>query len=353
MGKSLFIDVSEKEITFLVFEQKGNRYELLESKKHPITEKDLFSFSDLIIDFEDAYLSLPVSYLNFRIIDLPFSDKERIREVLPFELDGMILGGIDSVIFDDIVVDSSNGKYQVLAVYAEKKMIEVMLAQLKSHNIDPVFITSLELRKILKDFSLEKLFSPDIIDSQGRIALAIEEMFNPSINLRKDEFSYTRDSEKIKKSMKISVVLILLIALILVLDLLFKIISTKREIAFLQNIMRKTYTDIFPEEKNIVNAPYQLKAHLKELKNKEALFLGVDPLDSLLRISQIEKKGVVFNEIIIDKQNLILKGEAPLLSAIQEMQVRLEEFFDEVSISDSRTSAGGNMLFTITVKEKV
>ena len=67
-------------------------------------------------------MSLPLSSLNFRVIDLPFSDKDRIREILPFELDGMILGGAEKVVFDDIIVGTSDNKYQVLAVYTGEKL---------------------------------------------------------------------------------------------------------------------------------------------------------------------------------------------------------------------------------------
>jgi type II secretory pathway component PulL len=353
MRKSVFIDVREKEIAVYVFDLKGGRYELQESKKYPLGESGLFSFDDLTGDFGSAYLSLPVSHLNFRVVDLPFSDKERIREILPFELDGMILGGTSRVVFDDIVVGSSDGKYQVLAVYTEKTLIQEMLAKLQSYNIDPVCITSLELRKILKDFSLDRLLSPDITDDRDRTDLAAEEMQNPSINLRRDEFSYTRDSEKTKKSLRISGVLLFLITLVLMADLLSRIISTRNEITFFKDDMRRTYAGIFPEEKNVVNELHQFKAHLKELKNKEDLFLGVDPLNLLLRISQIEKQDVVFNEIVLNKRNLTLKGEALSLSTIQDLQGRLGQVFDEVSIADSRASVGGKMLFTITAKEKI
>ncbi len=353
MGKSLFIDVREKEIAVYILNKKGERYELLESKKYPVNENDLLSFNKLPGDFESAYLSLPFSHLNFRVIDLPFSDKDKVREVLPLELDGMILGGIDRVVFDEVVIGSSNGKYQILAIYVEKRLIQGILSQLQSYNIDPICITSLELRNILKNFSLERLLNPDAINEQVRTELVAEEIVKPSINLRKDEFSYTRDSEKTKKSLKISGVLFLLIALILLADLLFRIIVTKNEVAFLKDDVRKTYRELFPEEKNIVNELHQFKAHLRELKNREDIFLGIDPLNLLLRLSQIERQDVVFNEITMNKQVLVLKGEATSLSEIQQLQVRLEKVFAEVSISDSKASVGGNMLFTITAKQKI
>ncbi len=111
-----------------------------ETRKYPVSNRFDFSIDKVTEDVENAYLSLPVSGLNFRVIDLPFSDKDRVREVLPFELDGIILGGTDRVIFDCVVLGSSDDKYQVLAVYIEKDSIREILARLKSFNLDPVFV---------------------------------------------------------------------------------------------------------------------------------------------------------------------------------------------------------------------
>ncbi len=352
MSKSIFFDIKKGELETYIFEVKQGRYEIKDSKKYPVHNRYDFSIDGLTEDVENAYLSMPISSLNFRVIDLSFSDKDKIREVLPFELDGMILGGTDKVVFDDIIVGKSNDKYQVIAVYVEKTVINDILKKLRSYNIDPKFITSIELKNILKEFSLAKLLTPEEIKDEDRVALAIEEIKKPTINLRRDEFLYTRDIEKTKKSLRVTALLVILLVLILSADLLLKIISTRQEITSLKNDMRKKYQDIFPGEKNIQNELYQLKSHMKELKNKEEFFVGVNPLNLLLNLSQIDKQGFDFNEITADRRNLTLKGESPSLSDIQQVKVKLERFFDEVNISDSRSSMQGNMLFTITAKEK-
>lgn len=351
MGKAIFIDIQEEEFSICLFEVKGSKYEIKENKKYPLSGKYDFSFDAVSDDVENAYLSLPVSSLNFRVIDLPFSDKDRIREVLPYELDGLILGGSDKVVFDHIIVGNSENTSQILAVYIEKNIIREILDKLKSHNLDPVFVTSLELRSLMKDFDLSKLFSPVTLEDEERIALALEEMKAPTVNLRRSEFSYTRDIEKTKKSLRITAVLLILIALALSGSLLYKIVSVRYEIASLKNEIRKDYRDVFPNEKNIVNELYQFKSHMKELKTREEIFIGVKPLDVLLKISQIDRQGVVFNEVTVDRE-LALKGEAPSLSDIQQAKERLDNIFSDVSIADSKSSAQGRMMFTITAKEK-
>jgi type II secretory pathway component PulL len=352
MAKALFIDITDKEINTYIFDVGQGRCELKENRKYPLTEKYDFPAYAIAGGFDNVYLSLPASLLNFRVLDTPFSDRERIREVLPFELDGIILGGTDKALFDDIIVGRTESKHQALAVYIEKSVVRNMLAKLNSCGADPVFITSLEVGKIVKDFSPEKLLSPLDLDDNERIALAREEILSPTINLRREEFAYTRDIEKTKRYFKTTAFLVMLIAFVVSAGLLFQIITTKNEIAALKNDMRKKYQELFPQEKNIMNEVYQLKAHMKELSGKEEIFIGVSPLDVLWKLSQIGKTSAVFYETSTDKGNLILKGEAASLSDVQKVKDELGKFFEDVNISDSKTSVQGKMLFTITAKEK-
>jgi len=352
MGKSVFIDVRESELEAYEFEVRHGKYEIRNSRKYPVHDSYDFSLDGLAGDIENAYLSLPASSLNFRVLDLPFSDKDKIREVLPLELDGIILGKSEKAIFDNIIVGKSGDKYQVLAVYVEKSFLNKILGKLKSYNIDPVFVTSIELKETLKDFSLAKLLTPVGLGEKERMGLAVEEIKMPIINLRRDEFSYTRDIEETKKSLKVTAVVVILLVLVLSADFLLKIVSARQEISSLKNDIRKMYQGIFPGEKNIQNELYQLKSHMRELRDREQFLIGVDPLNVFLQLSTVDRQGVIFNEISEQSGNLTLKGEAASLSDIQQLKNKLERFFDVVNISDSKASGQGNMLFTITAKEK-
>ena len=179
---------------------------------------------------EDAFLSLPVSMLNFRVLELPFSGRERIREVLPFELEGMMLGGTDKALIDGIVVGKTEGKYKVLAVYIEKSIIRDLLGKLNSCGVDPAFITSLELGKIVKEFSPGNLLSLPSMDEKERIALAQEEMRYPSVNLRREEFAYTRDIEKTRKSLRSTAVLAIFVCIAVSANLLFQIVTQRMKL---------------------------------------------------------------------------------------------------------------------------
>jgi len=352
MAEALFIDIADNRLNTYVFDARQGRYELKESRDYPLSGKYDFASDMMPGGIEDVFLSLPVSMLNFRVMELPFSGRERIREVLPFELEGMILGGTDKALMDGIVVGKTDSKYQVLAVYIEKNVIKDILGKLNSFGVDPAFITSLELAKIVKDFSPGKLLSFPSIDANERIELAREEMRYPSVNLRRGEFAYTRDVERTRKSLRTTVVLAIFVCIAVSANLFFQIAATKNEVAGLKRDMLKSYRELFPQDKNIMNVLYQLKSHMKELSGKEALFIGEDPLNLLWKLAQADRASAVFYEITTDKGMLVLKGEARSLGDIQKIKDNFGTLFDDVNIADSKASAQGRMLFTITAKEK-
>jgi type II secretory pathway component PulL len=352
MGRVLFIDIKEKEVTTHIFHFRGNAYEVKETRSFPISGQYDFSFEMETDQFESAYVSLPAAWFNFRIIELPFSDKDKIRETLPFELDSVILGGSKAVIFDNVIVGKSDNAVQVLAVYIEKDLLKKVLNALRSNGIEPVYVACLELRKKLTDFTLPELLTPVLLEEKERIALAGEEIKKPAINVRRGEFAYTRDIERTKKSLRVTAVLLVFIVLLLSADVLLKILSLRQESAAIKNEIRKQYMEMFPGEKKIVNELYQLKSHLKELQEKEDVFIGVDTLGLLLNLSQLEREGVVFNEIMEDKNAITLKGEAVSLSLIQQFKQKLDSLYNDVTIADSKSSAHGNMIFTITARGK-
>jgi type II secretory pathway component PulL len=352
MAKALFIDITDNRLNAYIFDVRQGRYELKDSKDYPMAEKYDFVPDMMPGGIEDAFVSLPVSMLNFRVLELPFSGRERIREVLPFELEGMMLGGTDKALIDGIVVGKTDSKYKVLAVYIEKGIIRDLLGKLNSCGVDPAFITSLELGKIVKDFSPGNLLLLPSMDDKERIALAQEEMRYPSVNLRREEFAYTRDVEKTRKSLRSTAVLAIFVCIAVSANLLFQIVTTKNETAALKREMFKSYQELFPQDKNIMNVLYQLKSHMKELSGKEDLFIGADPLNLLWKLAQTDRVSAVFYEITTDKGMLVLKGEAQSLGDIQKIKDNLGTLFDDVNIADSKSSAQGKMLFTITAKEK-
>ena len=354
MKKIAFFDIREQKLSMYVL--NGKDYGLLSSHETPFQEGKAYSFTfpEDIRDIDETYLSLPLSLLNFRVIELPFSDKKKILELLPFELDGIILGGSECIVFDACLIGNENGRSKVLVAYIRKDVLAEFLASFRSRGLDPRAVLSLELGNLVAfasavDFA-DQIAAPLSISEKDRIIRAAKELQNPVVDFRRAEFAYTADTEKLKKSLRITAVLASLIMIFSISHSTALIISSGKENQAVKEEIRKTYQALFPGEKRITSESYQLKAHFKELQEKENAFLGTSPLQVLMTLTKISGPGISLSEITVEKEIIILKGECSSLTEAQQIKTRLDEFLSGAGITDTKPSSGNKMLFTITAK---
>lgn len=353
MSRRAFLDLREKELTVCVSGKNG----LSAGVTYSVGPGYSFSADKQVMESGESVLSVPLSLLNFRILELPFSDTRKIRELLPFEIDGLVLGGAESVVFDAVVLGQTNGQYRILVACLLKKTLKTILEKLKSSGFDPVAVTCLELSHILASDgagpgTADLLISPAPMTDEERTAAAQKEVERPAINLRRDEFAYTVDTEKTKKALMMTIALAALIVIIFFADMSITILSLKKENARTRDEIRKTYLGLFPGETKITSELYQLKAHIKEMRDKESSLVGISPLVALLDLSRAVRPGISLTEIDQDRETIVLKGECPSLSDVQKFKNDLDGSFGDVVVADTKPSARNRVLFTVTAKAK-
>ncbi|HYA27117.1 MAG TPA: GspL/Epsl periplasmic domain-containing protein [Thermodesulfovibrionales bacterium] len=354
MKKVGFVDIKSKSADILsgniyVFAGGPGNYKLESvteySSDHPLS----LNTSDI----SDFTLSLPVRLLNFRVLNLPFSEREKLQKIVPFELGGLILEHADNVVFDVVVLGQSGDRFDVLVTYTEKAVLQKMLSALSSANVDPLIVTSIELQVSVSggvDGLATRLVTHEDLTQDERIAAALNELRDPTLNMRTGTLARTRETEKVKKKLKRTVALLIALALLINSYLIFEILTAKSEASAVKKELRTLYTAVFPAEKRITDELYQMKSHIKETKEKGDVLVGVRPLQLLLELSQKTPRGVVFNEIGFDRGLVTLKGEATSMNEIDGAKARLSEFLGDMSVSDIRPSAGDKTLFTMVAK---
>ncbi|MFZ3136344.1 MAG: GspL/Epsl periplasmic domain-containing protein [Thermodesulfovibrionales bacterium] len=357
MKRITFIDLREGTLSVHLMEDNGKGFRVSDTVTSPIAEDGHFSLDIPAKNKEETYLSLPLSLLNFRIMEFPFQDRERIREVLPFELDPLVLGGSASIVFDACILSEDKGKHRVLVVYIAKEILRKIVGRLREYSLYPKMITSLDVAALFEILKISgdvggMLLNPEIIEGQERMGAVVKEVDNPIVNLGKGEFSYTGDTDKIKKSLKLTALLAALLLLVFLSSAVFEIVVAKKEIAAARDDIRKTYIRMFPQEKKITSELYQARAHLKELQEKEKYFVGFSPLPFLLDLAAGRRQGVSFSEITMDKGRIIMKGECPSLSDVQQLKAGLERVAAGVEITDTKAISQGRTMFTITARGK-
>jgi type II secretory pathway component PulL len=359
MKTSAFIDITGK--------NEGHMY-LFDSVNSELIENVLFSLDDeygfhageMPGDIADCCLSVPVDMLNCRIIDLPLGDKNRIRDVLPFELEDLMLEKPSMFVIDAVILETLDDRQRALAVYIEKDALRHVLKGMDEIGLDPRMVTSIDIGLLAESTSSGEELAASLLKgpvegpegNEQRIRQARREMSDSTINLRRDEFSYTKETEKTRRLLRLSALLAILLALVIAGDIALKTVRTNKEITRIENSILKTYSGLFPEEKtkDIKGISYKLRSHANDLKARKDALSGVSPLEFLMKLEGIKPASIDFSDISLDMQFVTLKGEAKSLSDVDRLKSDLESFLEEVSISGTEQSVDNMIVFTVTAK---
>lgn len=338
-----------------IFEKSDGR--LRERLPFDLVEGREFRLKGLPGDIEESCLSLPLDMLDFRVLELGLEDIDKIRAVLPFELEGIILGDPAEIVFDAKVLGSANGAQKVLAVYTGNARLRSLLEGLRAMDVDPRSVTSIDLASALQSYrSIEELSEMLLghrLDDEGRrLQGALAEATHSTVNLRMGEFSYAGESERVKRSLRFTAAAFALLMLLVAGDFALKTYLLHKETGSVEKGILSVYGEIFPGEKpaSAAGLTYKIKSRLREMQDQADFLSGVAPLDFLLELEQMKVSGLVYTEITLGKEGISLKGEASALGQVEEAKTKLEGILSDVTIADTGRSARDRILFTISAK---
>ncbi len=120
--------------------------------------------------------SFPGRYVSSRILSMPFSDKKKIEQTLPFELEGLIPFPIEDVVIDYQVLETNSSGSKVLAICAHKGTLDAHLKIYKTSGIDPQVlippsVSLANLSKLIQGESPEPILIIDVGDTETALSL--------------------------------------------------------------------------------------------------------------------------------------------------------------------------------------
>src|SRR5438046_2413569 len=81
--------------------------------------------------------SLPGDLVTLRTFYLPFRDRKRLDQTVPFELENQVPFGLDDIVIDYHVLHRDRSGSNVLAALVQRRDLEEHLTLLKSAGVDP------------------------------------------------------------------------------------------------------------------------------------------------------------------------------------------------------------------------
>ncbi|KJU84596.1 General secretion pathway L [Candidatus Magnetobacterium bavaricum] len=346
--KAAFVSPGTNGIVVDIFKRKASVYTHEQTTLLQTQGDSLKRLKDYVAERGlTSYLSLPAEGLNYRIIEMPFSEKDKILEILPYALEGLIRGTYDSCVADCIVLGQEGERFQILVVYIYKEVLQKTLSELKALDIEPKVVTSLELRYKINKYSVDALYDAVQLPQESRIDMCHEELQQPLINLARGELAYTKDIKKTLRAVKLVLFLMAFAIVLAGSHTAYKIYLVNKRVETLKLYMLTSYKKLFTGDTRVVDPLYQLKAKVKKLKEERVFFDSISPLQNLSVLSSVSAPNIVLLELGMSPAGMTLKGEALRISDVDQYKDKLTAQLSDVSIMETRTAADNKVSFSI------
>lgn len=302
----------------------------------------------------ETVLSLPASMLNFRLLEFPFAEIEKIRRAVPFELEGIVLKDPGEIAFDVIPYGENGDSSRVLVAYAEKSFLKNLIGSMSSLDAEPSAVTSLELKDIIArgaDLG-QALLSPGTTSAspEARMRLAAGELARPVLNLRRGELSYTKETQEFSRSLRRTFVLAALLLLVLALKFGTDAYFLRSQAHEIDLGIKQSYEKVLGlKAQSAAAAPISLKAKLNDLEKQQADLSGISPLPVLQDLTALRPKSVVFREIHIEEGAVTIKAEGQSMADAETARNALQTRFKRAEVLDTK-SGDKTVLFTLRLQ---
>ncbi len=352
MSNVVFIDLMENELNIYEYIRSGNDYEHIDSRS--VSMEDGLSSSLLEAQFDtnpdDLYVSLPLDLLTLREQSFPFSDKEKIRDTIAYELEGMLLENIKEYSIDHVITESFENNSNVMAVCLEKSKLQEIIEIFFSAGLDPKVITSIDLW--LYGGKGEDFLGKPISDMGVRAETARKELNSPTINLRQDELAYTGDIDKFKKGFRLTAALLLVLLVMIGVFSSMKLMAAKKENKVLSGQVQELYMKVFPGEKKVIDVGRQFKGKYNTLKKKKEVLAGISMLDILSEVAIRNNRTATLLELNADGKKITVKGTAGSFEDVESIKNSFAKVFSKVKVTDSSSGADKKVDFTMQMLEE-
>ncbi len=327
------IEIVDHRARLTVFQPSGD--ELRQTSTQECLLEDLSPVEGV----SDYVLVLPDDKVHIRFLELPFTEEDKLKEVVPFELRDLTTYRPEEIVFSAV---STGPEGQVVVGFTEKAYLEDILNTLQQQGIEVQRVSSLELFQALKETE------GSFIEQADNTSLLREELLDRRIDFLQGTVGYER---KLRHYREFFTALLRLVLVVLVGSgtlLFFKWYPLMAETRRLEQRKIELFKKAKPNSRAVAPV-YQLKAEIKHLQEELNTLVHVEPLEVFARLSEVWPDEVQAEQIEIKPGVVLIKGYAEDLHQIESLKEALQKVFSEVKVVESE-KAGQVMRYTIEVK---
>lgn len=279
----------------------------------------------------DLRLYVGLDAFSMRKTILPDFNRDKTREILPFEMEGLFLSPSSSLVFDFYPIRPAEKGTECLVFALKKEIAEKYLVPFVKAGLNIVSLSPAWDDRLSEYGVDEGLFCKTALDL-APAGLTGEKKKKKAMDVYRSAFIY-----------------VIAVLLVFLLGLSFRYYLILQKEARMKKEVSAVYAGLFPGQKMPPDLYYGVQAKLVELKQNYRAFKGIEVLDILKSVSESSREGVRLKEINMDGDKAILKGESADYSAAEQFRDGLRKSFGSVQLLETRNMPDGKSGFALEV----
>ena len=275
------------------------------------------------------YISLDAFSLRKTV--LPDLDRDKMREILPFEMEGLFLSPSSALVFDSYPIRPAENGTECLVFALKKETAEKYIAPFVKAGLNIVSL------------------SPAWDDRLSEYGLNEGVFYKTALNLVPEGLTGEKKKRKAMDIYQTAFIYAIAVLLVFMTGLSFRYYLILKKEAGIKKEVSAVYAGLFPGQKMPPDLYYGVQSKLVELKQNYRVFKGIEVLGILKSVSESSREGVRVKEINMDGNKATLKGEGSDYSAVEQFRNNLKKSFGDIQLLETRNMPDGKSGFAIEV----
>ncbi len=302
-----------------------------ETRRSSATAEKIEDLMKVLVRNRDLRLYISIDAFSTRKTVLPHLESEKIREILPFEMEGLFLTPSASLVFDFYPLKAAEKGTEGLVFALKKETAEQYIAPFVKAGLNLISLSPAWDNRLSEYGAEEGLFYKTALNL-APAGLTGEKKKRKARDVYRTAFLYT-----------VAVLLVFMTGLSLRYFLILKKESRiKKDVS-------AVYASLFPGQKMPPDLYYGVQSKLTELKQNYRAFKGIEVLGTLKSVSESSREGVRVKEINMDGNKATLKGEGADYASVEQFRNNLKKSFNEVQLLETKNMPDGKSGFAIEV----
>ena len=279
----------------------------------------------------DIRLYISLDAFAMRKTVLPHLESEKMREILPFEMEGLFLSPSSALVFDFYPLRSAEKGTEGIVFALNKEMAGEYIAPFVKAGLNIVSLSPLWDDKLSEFVADKEVFykTPLNLASAG---LTGEKEMRKAMDVYRTVFIYT-----------------VAVLLVFIVGLSFRYLLILKKETGMKKEVSAVYASLFPGQKMPPDLYYGVQSKLVELKQNYKVFKGIEVLGVLKSVSESTREGIRVKEINMDGDKVTLKGEGADYAVVEQFRNNLKKNFGDVQLLETKNMPDSKSGFAIEV----